>query len=163
MATTRTCNSACITTTLMASVLLKIRQRDEQRNALKSTVKIRWSKLCIKTVYLFGIWLNCALKYKIFLSQILLRSKKRRKKSPVSGHRSAFFGNLLFVANQWNTWYMYGVMEPHQISHTQSMVAKRSLTNRANVHTPMWKSCLKHSTAEFQSNQQFWLQLDIVS
>ena len=29
--------------------------------------------------------------------------------------------------------------------------------------TPMWKSHLQHSTAEFQSIQQFWLQLDIVS
>ena len=27
----------------------------------------------------------------------------------------------------------------------------------------MWKSRLKHSTAEFLSIQQFWLQLDIVS
>ena len=33
----------------------------------------------------------------------------------------------------------------------QSMVAKRGLTNHANVHTHMWKSRLKHSTAEFQS------------
>ena len=32
-----------------------------------------------------------------------------------------------------------------------------------NVHTPMWKSHLKHSMAEVQSIQQFWLQLDIVS
>ena len=29
------------------------------------------------------------------------------------------------------------------------MVAKRGLTNRVNVHTPVWKS-LKHSTTEFQ-------------
>ena len=43
------------------------------------------------------------------------------------------------------------------------MVAKRGLTNRANVHIPMWKSCLKHSTAEIQSIHQFWLQLDMVS
>ena len=42
-----------------------------------------------------------------------------------------------------------------QISSTQSMVAKRGLTIRANVHIPMWKSHLKHSTAEFQ----FWMQL----
>ena len=71
-----------------------------------------------------------------------------QKKSQVSGHRSvsklvrwpAFFCNLFFI---------------------QSMVAKRGLTNRANVHTPMWKSHLKNSTAEFQSIQQFWLQLDI--
>ena len=45
-----------------------------------------------------------------------------------------------------------------QISHILCMVAKRGLINRANVHTPMWKSRLKHSTAEFQSIQQFWLQ-----
>ena len=31
------------------------------------------------------------------------------------------------------------LLEPDQISHTQSMVANRGLTNRANVHTPMWK------------------------
>ena len=55
------------------------------------------------------------------------------------------------------------LLEPDQISHTQSMVAKRGLTNQANIHTHMWKSRLKHSTAEFQSIQQFWLQLDIVS
>ena len=40
-----------------------------------------------------------------------------------------------------------------QISHTQSMVAKRGHTNRANVHTLMWKSRLKHSVAEIQSIQ----------
>ena len=40
------------------------------------------------------------------------------------------------------------LLEPDQISHTQSMVAK---TEMANVHTPMLKT------------QQFWLQLDIVS
>ena len=55
------------------------------------------------------------------------------------------------------------LLEPDQISHTQSMVAKtkskRDLTNRANVHTPPYvkkkkkkeESRLKHSTAEFQS------------
>ena len=82
------------------------------------------------------------------------------KKSPVSNYRSAsksvrwrvFFN---FFLTQW--------LEPDQISHTQSMVAKRGLTNWANVHTPMWKSRLKHSAAEIQSIQQFWLQLGIVS
>ena len=49
------------------------------------------------------------------------------------------------------------LLDPDQISQTQSMVAKRSLTKRANVHTPMWKS-----TAEFQLIQQFGLQLDNV-
>ena len=51
------------------------------------------------------------------------------------------------------------LLEPDQISHTQSMVAKRGHTNQANVHTPtcVWKRRLKHSTAEFQSIQQFLL------
>ena len=47
------------------------------------------------------------------------------------------------------------LLEPDQISHTQSMVAKRGLTNREKRS--------KHSAVEFQSIQQFWLQLDIVS
>ena len=38
------------------------------------------------------------------------------------------------------------------------MVAKRGHTNRANIHTPVWKSNLKHNAAEFQSIQQFWLK-----
>ena len=54
------------------------------------------------------------------------------------------------------------LLEPDQISHTQSMVAKRGRTNWANVHIPMWKSNLKHSTTEFQLIQQFLQQLDIV-
>ena len=45
------------------------------------------------------------------------------------------------------------LLEPDQISHTQSMVAERGLTNWANVHTPMWKSHLKHSTAETKWNK----------
>ena len=53
--------------------------------------------------------------------------------------------------------YVIHCIRGDQISHEQTMVAKRGLTNRANVHTPMWKSRL------FQSIQQFWLQLDIVS
>ena len=44
-----------------------------------------------------------------------------------------------------------------KISHIQSMVAKRALRNWANVHTPMWKSRSKHSTAEFKSIQQRFL------
>ena len=39
-----------------------------------------------------------------------------------------------------------------QISHIQNTVAKRGLTNQANIDTPMWKSRLKSSTAEFQSD-----------
>ena len=50
------------------------------------------------------------------------------------------------------------VLEPDKISHTQSMVAERGRTNRANVHTHV-KSRLKDSMAEFQYIQQFWLQL----
>ena len=38
------------------------------------------------------------------------------------------------------------LLEQDKNSHTQSMVARRGLTNLANVYTPMWKS-LKHSTA----------------
>ena len=68
-------------------------------------------------------------------------------------------GNLFIIANQWNMWYTHTwLLEPDRISHTQSIVAKRRLTNRANVHTPSWKSHLKHSMEEFQSTQQFWLQ-----
>ena len=96
------------------------------------------------------------------------------KKSPVSGHKSALkvdtvthffvcFSCLVifFLANQWNTWYMYTwLLEPDQIG----MVTKeRPDINRADVHYPMWESRLKHSMAEFQSIQQFGLQLDIVS
>ena len=55
------------------------------------------------------------------------------------------------------------LLELDQISQTQSIVAKRRLTNQANIHTPMTTSHLKHSIAEFQSIQQFGLQLDIVS
>ena len=69
------------------------------------------------------------------------------------------FGNLFF----WPTGkYVIHCIRGDQMSDVQSMVAKRGLTNRANVHT-LCKSCLKHSPAEFQSLQQFWLQLDIVS
>ena len=35
------------------------------------------------------------------------------------------------------------LLEPDQISHTQSMVAKRGLTNRANVHTHYVKKLFK--------------------
>ena len=34
--------------------------------------------------------------------------------------------------------YMYTwLLEPDQMSHVPSMVAKRGLTNQANIHTPM--------------------------
>ena len=72
-----------------------------------------------------------------------------------------FLGNDLFFHLASNEIYVYAVigtrpnfpyikyggyiihvqytllLEPDQISRTQSMVAKRSRTNRANVHTPM--------------------------
>ena len=44
----------------------------------------------------------------------------------------------------------------------QNMVAKRGITNWENIYTLWGKSNLKHSKAEFQSIQQFWLQLDKV-
>ena len=57
-----------------------------------------------------------------------------------------FFGNLFFLSsfffflfsffgNQWITWYM--VIGTRPISHTQIMVAKRGLTNRADVYVKM--------------------------
>ena len=45
---------------------------------------------------------------------------------------------------------------------TQSLVAERGRTYRAKIHTSLWKSCLKHSAAEFSLIQQVWLQLDII-
>ena len=56
-----------------------------------------------------------------------------------------FFWQSFFFANQWNMWCTYTLLlKPDQISHTQSMVAKRGLTNRANIHTPMWKMWIYH-------------------
>ena len=98
-----------------------------------------------------------------------MHSKAKRKKSPVSGHRSAsksvqwcvfclfyFRPSFFLLVGK----YVIHCIRRDQISHVQSMVAKRGLTNQANVHTPtcMWTSCLKHSTAEFESIQQLWLQ-----
>ena len=37
----------------------------------------------------------------------------------------------------------HGVLEPDHVSHTQSMVVKRGLANRANVHTSVWKKSFK--------------------
>ena len=55
------------------------------------------------------------------------------------------------------------LLEPDQISHSQNMVDKRGRTNRTNVHTPMWKKWFKNTVvADFQSIQQYWLQLDII-
>ena len=52
-------------------------------------------------------------------------------------------------------------LEPDNISCTQCMEAKRGLTNRKRSYPYVKKSSLKRSMAEFQSIQQFWLQLDI--
>ena len=56
------------------------------------------------------------------------------------------------------------LLELHQISHTPSMVAKRGLTNQANVHTPKsfktarqntnWSSNFGCSWTSFHSNQK---------
>ena len=65
---------------------------------------------------------------------IFIYFRPSKKKSTISSHKSA--SKSFFFANQWITWYMYTrLLEPNQISHTQSMVAKRGLTNRANVQT----------------------------
>ena len=47
------------------------------------------------------------------------------------------------------------LLEPDQISHTQSTVAKRGRT----IHVKKFKT----QCGRLQSIQQFWLQLDIVS
>ena len=61
-----------------------------------------------------------------------------------------FFFFFFFFANR--EIYMIRISRDH-ISHIQSMVAKRGLTNRANVFTPMWKSCLKQHAALKKSNR----------
>ena len=92
----------------------------------------------------------------------MFSTDKAKKKSPVfwSCHLQNRCGDAFFFSTGK---YGHTCTRRDQISHVQSTVAKRGLTNRANVHTPMWKSRLKHSAAEFQLIQQFWLQLDIVS
>ena len=80
----------------------------------------------------------------------------RQKKALVSGHRSAsksvcrrvffffFFFFFFFPSFFLPAWkYVLHCIRGDQISHIQSMVAKRGLTNQANVHTPMWKSNFK--------------------
>ena len=57
-----------------------------------------------------------------------------------------------------DTWYTR-LLEPDQTSNTQSMVAKKGCTNRANVQTPNVKKCIKKNSASFQAIQQFRLQL----
>ena len=65
-----------------------------------------------------------------------------QKKSPnkslqflVLGRLKNWCGDALYFFGG-NLLYMYILLlEPDQTSHTQSMVAKRGLTKRANVHT----------------------------
>ena len=67
--------------------------------------------------------------------------------------------------SKWYTYMYTRLLEPDKISHTQSMVAKSRPHKSGKLHTPTCtlKCRLKHKMAEFQSIQQFWLQLDIVS
>ena len=118
-----------------------------------------WGESCHKSMYrLKNI-------FKIFpLLPVQLQKKihnpSRPKISHISGHRLSsksvryrtfiyFFGSLVFFCQRDTC----TCISRDQISHIQSMVAMRGLTNRANVHTPVWKSRLKHSTAEIQAIQ----------
>ena len=72
----------------------------------------------------------------------------QKTKSLVSGHQSASksvqkcaWKKKLASREIRDTLYM---REPN-FPYIQSMVAKGGLTNQANVHTPMWKSHLKHN------------------
>ena len=105
-------------------------------------------------------------------TQHLSAYSQQQKKSPVSGHRPAsksvrwcaFFCVLPFSFCQHGntcTWYIayagtkfatYKVWWLWEASQTEKMFMPRCE-----------KSRLKHIMAEFQSIQQFWQQLDIVS
>ena len=52
------------------------------------------------------------------------------------------------------------LLEPDQIFRTQSMVAIRETSQIGQPFIPL---CVKYRREEFQSIQQFWQQLDIVS
>ena len=52
------------------------------------------------------------------------------------------------------------LFEPDQIFRAQKYGEAAQIGQ--TFHTPLWKICLKHSAAEFQLIQQFWLQLHIV-
>ena len=79
------------------------------------------------------------------IQTFMLRPKN---KSPVSSHRSAFL-NLFLGGKSFclfaNREILDTCIHGEQISHIQSMVAKRGLTNRANVHNPISKCRLKRS------------------
>ena len=79
------------------------------------------------------------------------------KKSPVSGQRSAY-KSVRWRTGETRDTCITQLLEPDQSYHTQSMVAKRGLKNWANIHTPLWTKLV--DATEFQSIQQFWLQLD---
>ena len=50
------------------------------------------------------------------------------------------------------------LLEPDQISYTQSMVAKREAAQIGQTFVSLYeKSLKKHSAAEFQSIQHIWL------
>ena len=51
--------------------------------------------------------------------------------------------------------YTY-LMEPDQISHTQSMVAKRGCLNWGNVHTPYAKKSFKTEHGRIPIDQAIW-------
>ena len=50
-----------------------------------------------------------------------------------------------------------GLLEPDQISHTQSMVAKRVRTNRANVHTHILPAIEHYFTAKKELYIDTWV------
>ena len=51
----------------------------------------------------------------------------------VTRYFQVFWGQPVKYAYTW-------LLEPDQISHTQSMVAKRSRIDQANVHTPIYRN-----------------------
>ena len=66
-----------------------------------------------------------------------------------------FFLVIFFFGQQGNTWscdtWRIHVHGDH-ISHIPRMVAKRGLTNQANVHIPLWKSRLTYLSSNFGCN-----------
>ena len=85
-------------------------------------------------------------KYIIYVNLILVLIHSgclAKKKSPVSGHRSAS------KSVQWRRFFLLEIffLPTSEMLYMHTVIATRpnfpSLTNRANVHTPMWKSRLK--------------------
>ena len=91
-------------------------------------------------------------------------TRANKMKSLASGHRSAS------KSVRWFFIYLFIFLPPSDIqdfckrrywNQTKFPIHKvwwlrEASHNRANIHTPMWKSWLKHSMAESQSIQQFW-------